>query len=339
MNDELTAQAAAQGGVFTRAQALAAGYSPAEIKTFLRGEWTVTFHGVYVPTERLDATSASREARHVLRAAARVLTSKLGVVASHRSGALVHELPLLGPPPPRPQLTRAPRFVGDTSASKGLYVATLPEDARTVRNGIPVTALARTACDVARRHPFRHGVVVADAALRAGLSQEELIATALACASWPGGRRAMQVARFADGRAENPLESITRVAYHEQGLPAPETQVEIRSPDGRFVGIADFVWRAQRTVGEADGMGKYVPGALQREKLREEQMRACGLEVVRNTWDDAWQLAGRRALAGRARQAFGFAAERPAVPGVQFRLPPLEELLRRNRTRPDQMAS
>lgn len=341
MNDKLAARAAAQGGAFTRAQALAAGYLPAQIDTFLRlKQWSAPYHGSYVVTEQLEALSSDPAARHLMQAAARVLTSKLGLVASHRTGALVHQLPLLGSPPVRPQLTRAPRFAGDTSATKGLYVASLPEDARAVRAGIPVTALARTVCDVARRSPFRAGVVPADAALRAGLSHELLIATALLYAGWPGGRRAVKVARFADGRAETPIESITRVGYDEQDLPAPETQIEICSPNGRVVGIVDFLWRAQRTVGEADGMLKYdAQGALRREKLREEDLRACGLEVVRNTWDDAWTLAGRRELARRVRQAFGFAAERPPVPGVGYRVPSLEELTRSRRPLPDHLAS
>ncbi len=116
--------------------------------------------------------------------------------------------------------------------------------------------------------------------------------------------------------------------------------MEVRAPDGHLVGIVDFLWRDQRTVGEADGMLKYdESGALRREKLREEELRACGLEVVRNTWDDVWQLRGRRELARRAWQAYRFAAGRPAVPGVSFRIPSLDELTRRNRSLPDRLAS
>lgn len=143
------------------------------------------------------------------------------------------------------------------------------------------------------------------------------------------------MAAFADGRADGPLESITRVAYDEQGLPAPETQIEVRAPDGTFLGIVDFLWREQRVVGEADGLGKYDrPLALQKEKMREEGLRACGLEVVRNVWDDVWTPAGRVALALRVRQAFAFAADKPAVPGVRFRAPSLQELLRPEWDRP-----
>ena len=118
------------------------------------------------------------------------------------------------------------------------------------------------------------------------------------------------------------------MAYADQGLPAPETQVEVWSPEGVFLGLVDFLWRAQRVVGEADGLGKYDhPLALKKEKLREEGLRACGLEVVRNVWDDVWTVPAQARLAKRARQAFTFAAERPAVEGVVFRTPPLKDLL------------
>ena len=203
-----------------------------------------------------------------------------------------------------------------------------------------MTSLARTAVDVARRADFRGGVVTAVAALRTGLEREQLIAVAGACRGWPGGTRAVRAAAFADGRAETPLESITRVAYDLEGLPPPETQVEVRAPDGRLVGLVDFLWRAHRTVGEADGMLKYDDsGALRREKLREQDIRGCGLEVVRNTWDEAWTSAGRRQLARRVRQTFEFADVRPLLPGVRFRTPTLAELTRVRRGFPDRVAS
>lgn len=340
VDDDLATLAAAQGGAFTRAQALAAGFSPAQIRTRLRRDWTAMERGVYVTAEQLAAVRGNRVARHLLQASARLLTSALGVAASHRTGALVHEFALLGRPPQRPQLTRAPRFPGDSSATPSLYVASLaPEDVAT-RNGLAVTAPARTVCDVARTTVLRSGVVTADSALRAGLDEAALAAAVRACADWPGGRRAAQVAAFADGRADTALESITRFAYDVEGLPPPETQVEIRDPYGRIVGIVDFLWRAQRTVGEADGMLKYdQPQALRFEKLREEHLRACGLEVVRNTWDDAWYPASRRELARRVRQAFGFAAQRPIVEGVGLRTPSLAELTARRRALPDRLAS
>ena len=324
--DELTALAAAQGGAFSRAQALAVGCTPAELRAFLRRGWVSPYRGVYVRRALLGRADPTR--RHVTLAAARVLTSSLGPHANRRTAALVHGLPLLGRPPQVPQLVRPPRHPRDRSETATLQVAPLPDPDRTSVGGIPVTSLARTATDVARTSPLRDAVVVADAALRRRLPHEDLLVAARRCAGWPGGAAALAVARFADGRADGPLESITRVAYAEQGLPAPETQVEVWSPSGDLLGLVDFLWRDQRVVGEADGLGKYdEPLALRKEKRREEALRLCGLEVVRHGWDDVWSAPAQAALAARVRRAFALAQRYPPVPGVVFRTPAWEELL------------
>ena len=326
MDEKLAATAASQGGPFTRAQAEAAGYRASQIRALLDDEWRLLYRGVYVERSVWDAASPAQ--RHVLMTAGRILTSRLSPVASRRTGALVHALPLLGAPPKVPLLTRAPRHPRDRSESSTLQVAPLEASEQVVAGGVPVASLPRTACDVARTSSFREGVVVADAVLRRRVPPHELLAAAERCAGWPGGPRARRVARFADGRADGPLESITRVAYALERLPRPETQIEIWSPDGDFLGLVDFLWREQRVVGEADGLGKYdQPFALQKEKLREEGLRSWGLEVVRNVWDDVWTAPARRRLAIRVRQAFDFAARHPAVPGVRFRSPSLDELL------------
>jgi hypothetical protein len=325
--ESLAALAAAQGGPFTRAQAEAAGYRAWEIRALRRREWADLCRGVYVERALLEA--ADDTGKHVLRAAARVLATTLEPVVSHRSGVLVHHLALLGRPPLVPQLTRPPRHPRDRSESSATHVAPLPPQDVCEVDGIPVTSLARTACDVGRTRSFREGVVVADAVLRRLVPRDDLLATARRCSSWPGGARGVRVAEFADGRADGPLESITRVAYADQGLPAPETQIEVWSPEGVFLGTVDFLWRHQRVVGEADGLGKYgAPLALQKEKLREEALRACGLEVVRNVWDDVWTAPAQARLAGRVRDAFAFAAQKPPVAGVKLRTPSLEDLLR-----------
>lgn len=329
MNLELAALAAAQGGLFTRKQALASGYRGAQIRALTAGEWVQVRRGVYAVRTAYDALTPA--GRHVLQAAAYALASRLSPVVSHRTGALAHSLPLLGSSPAVPQLTRAPRSVDDTSRTEGLYVASLSEADRTTVGGVPVTSLARTACDIARTSPLRHGVVVADAVLRRLVPPEDLLAVATAQRRWPGGTRAVQVARLADGRAETPLESLTRLAYLQEGLPAPESQIEVLR-HGVLVARVDFLFRGQRTIGEADGMGKYdEPGALRLEKRREEDLRRCGLDVVRSTWDDVWRAAGRRELAQRMREAFGYMQGRQLADGVTFRVPTLEELVRRER--------
>lgn len=207
-------------------------------------------------------------------------------VVSHETAAELWGIPVLGRLPSTVQLTRPRRRTGvDHFRGVDLRHASVPADHRTLRHGIPVTTPARTVMDLARSRPFRAGVSSADGALRRRLcTREDLLAVAAECRRWPGVQRARQVARFADPRAANPLESISRVAFHEWGLPPPVLQAEVLSLD-----IVDFLWPEYAVVGEADGMGKYVDvDALRQEKYRQERLSGDGLEVVRWTWREAY---------------------------------------------------
>lgn len=99
---------------------------------------------------------------------------------------------------------------------------------------------------------------------------------------------------FADERAATPLESISRVGFHDYGLPQPILQALIGGLDS-----VDFLWHQWRVVGEADGLMKYTtPEALRKEKLREEGITQLGFTVFRWTWRDAYDRPD--ALAYRA---------------------------------------
>jgi hypothetical protein len=154
-------------------------------------------------------------------------------------------------------------------------------------NGIPVTTAARTVVDLSRTTTFKSGVVVADAALYGGLtSKPELAAVLASCDRWPGVQRARSVVSFADGRSESPFESISRVAFKDGGLPPPDLQVWVGGEDGP-IGRVDFLWRAHRTVAEADGALKYSdPEQARRQLRRDAALREAGFEVVHFSWGD-----------------------------------------------------
>jgi hypothetical protein len=141
--------------------------------------------------------------------------------------------------------------------------------------------------DLARTLPFAQGVAVADAALYAGLTSRSELATVIGdCGRWPGLQRAREVAAFSDARSESVLESLSRAAFHQAGLPPPDLQVWIGN-DGEVIGRVDFLWRRYRTIGEADGAVKYETPARARTQLeRDARLRAAGYEVVHFTWPD-----------------------------------------------------
>ncbi|MDN5919472.1 MAG: hypothetical protein L0I76_30970 [Pseudonocardia sp.] len=281
-----------------RAAMLEQGYTDGELHRARRQGRLVSLRpGAYLSSD--DDRLGDREARYAatVAAAAARLAGDDGVL-SHASAAVLHGLPLWGVPLDRAHLTRGETSGGRRSAHLHVHMAPLAQDEITEVDGIRVTAPARTVVDLARTLPFTQAVSVADAALHADLVDAGGLADALAL----GGRRrggpaARRVLTFADGRADGPGESRSRVAMHRAGLTRPVLQHVIRDRAGRWVGQVDFWWPEAGVVGEFDGKIKYgrllkpgqEPGeVVYAEKLREDAIRAQdGVRtVVRWTWSE-----------------------------------------------------
>jgi hypothetical protein len=286
-----------QGGLLLRSQLTAAGAAPCRRLVRVRG-------GVYAERRLVETATAAGAA--ALRVRAERLVSTVDLVGAGATAALVHDLPLLGAAPTRPVLVERKQ---DRPGHHGTSRTVLPEEVEQVQ-GAPVTGLARTVVDVARRSGFLAGVVTADAALRRGVTSQELEAVLRASARWPGRRVAAEVCDFADAGAESPLESVGRVRFVQHGLPTPELQVLLGDACGPFARV-DQCWRAQRTVAEADGALKYAGrDSLFVEKQREDRLRDAGWEVVRYTWDEALRTPGL--VVSRVLRAFDRSARRAA---------------------------
>jgi hypothetical protein len=284
----------------------AAGITDDELRRLrVQRRLTVVRRGAYVPSDdpRLDDAVA----RHAL--AVRAVTHSMSpdAVVSHVSAAVLHGLTLWDVPLDRVHVTRNRRYGGRRTETLHLHTVGL-EPAEIVEvDGIAVTSVPRTLADLARLLPFERALVVADAALYRERTTPVALADAVARAA---GRRgsppARRVAAAADGRAESPGETRSRIAIARARLPPPTLQHEV--PELRV--RTDFYWKEFRTVGEFDGKVKYGrslrpgedPGeAVYREKLREDALRDLGLKVVRWTWDE---LDGFTAPAERLRRAF-----------------------------------
>lgn len=276
-----------------RSRLLADGHTVDELRALLRGgQLTRVRRGVYSPGSK----PADPDARHRLAVHAAFVELAEGTVASHGSAAVLHRLPTWEVPLDRVQVTKVRAYGGRRERLVHVHVARLDPDEVTVIDGIPVTTLERTVVDLARSLPFEPAVAVGDAALAATQAgADELIDTLRRSAHRPGCVRARRVITFLDGRAESVGESRSRVALHRAGLPTPQPQWEVRDGRGRLLGRADFGWPDWRVVGEFDGRVKYgrtlTPGmnaaeVVYREKLREDDLRAEGLTVVRWRWAD-----------------------------------------------------
>lgn len=282
--EELARLAATQGDVFRLDQAKKAGLDRTAVRRLLRtGALVALRRGVYA--EKAVVVAANPLERHDLDAAAVVAALGDAVAVSHESAARVWRLDLCAKPSGL-FVTRPARAQSGTQHEAGVVIrhAGLPAAHVRTERGIRVTSAARTVVDLARLLPFREGVVVADCALHLGrCSPTGLGLVLLDCTTWPGAGRAGRVLRFADRRSESPLESISRVAFHEAGFPMPEPQRWVGHDLTRY--RVDFLWEEYRTIGEADGRVKYTDvDVAWDEKRRQDDLHDLDYEVVRWTW-------------------------------------------------------
>jgi hypothetical protein len=284
-----------------RSQLLAAGYPADELRALLRGgQLTRLRRGVYLS----GAAPDDPDERHRLAVHAAFVDLTDGAVASHGSAAVLHGLPTWEVPLKRVQVTRARNYGGRKENLVHVRVARLDPDEITLVEGIPVTTLTRTVVDLARALPFEPAVSVGDAALASHNTEPDALIDSLRRSTRRPG-----CVRARDGRAESVGESRSRVAIHRAGLLTPVLQWEVREEQGRLLGRTDFGWPDWRVVGEFDGRIKYgrllkpgmdVSEVVYQEKLREDDLRAEGLTVVRWRWSDLSSFAHKAAQLRRA---------------------------------------
>lgn len=220
-------------------------------------------------------------------------------VFAYWSAALVHGLPLLCPPPATIHVAAA----GSADHADHGIVAhrRTGEHPPVSKRDLLATPVPETVAALAGRTSFVEGVVLADHALQTGAygerapltTREELSESAGLLRDPQERRRALAVARFADGRAESPLESVSRATMALVGAPPPDLQVRLHDLEGVFARL-DFAWPALRLAGEADGAEKLqhpafrqspdVRQALAARAERDRRIEAAGLRVLRWHW-------------------------------------------------------
>ena len=306
MNTRARAKAATQGGLLTRRDALDAGMPPSLITAAIRaGDFVVVRRGVYALGEVWNSADEYR-GRYRLRSRAATMVMHRGWVMSHDSAADEHELELLRPSDPHVHITRP----GYTSAwtrygVKHHYARYRPSQV-VEPDGVPALDMARTVADVAREHGEQAGVVIADSAMRHGVSRAELLEAVAPMEQWPYSTHARNAIDLADPRAENAHESLGRILVRELGVGEPDPQFPIRTSEG--IKWCDI--RVGNHVFECDGRIKFLPpdrgGVATRpaedilwdEKKRERLIAGRGLGVSRILFEDYW---GSRRSAAAAR--------------------------------------
>jgi hypothetical protein len=272
---------------------IAEGYNHDDLRRLQReSELIRVRRGAYAGSDKPDLAVETRHRRLILGTAPQL---RDGAVLSHGSAAVLHGLPVWSSAVGRVHVTRNRRGGGRKRSVVQVHGAPLLPPEIVLIDDLPATSLVRTVLDLARTLPMTQAVAAGDRALALGVTRHALDAGLIAMERWPGIRAARRVVEFLDVRSESAGESVSRVRVMEEGLPRPEPQKGIYWPDGRLIARVDFYWEERKTVGEFDGMIKYgrllkpgqrIEDVIFDEKVREDELRDFGLQVVRWIWRD-----------------------------------------------------
>ncbi|MBV9415861.1 MAG: type IV toxin-antitoxin system AbiEi family antitoxin domain-containing protein [Solirubrobacterales bacterium] len=218
---------------------------------------------------------------------AAVLACGPGAVLSHRSAAVLHELRDWGAT--KIEVTVPRRSARQHDGIKVHRTTTLTDADVAVENNIPCTSVARTLLDLAD--------VVTHRQLERSFDQAELnevldlkeIEDQLARNPTRGAAKAVRkvldehyIGKTATANEnEELLLSITRGL----GLPDPETNQYIALPDGGPPIKADFLWRQQRVIVEADSSKWHgTRQRIENDRRRDQRLTVAGWTVIRTSW-------------------------------------------------------
>lgn len=221
---------------------------------------------------------ASLPVDHARRARAAAHLALPGAVVSGRSAGVLWGVDLAGPDDDV-ECTLAPGC--RAGGLRGIQVTrrALPPDEVTWCRGVRVTAVGRTALDLARIQPVEEAVVALDQFLGAGLLTMGRLRTAAAAATGPGCRQIRRAVDLADGLAESPQETRLRLLLHRSPLSRPIAQYSVREGT-RFVARVDFAWPDAKVAVEYEGMWHGRPQQVARDRRRLNQLTAAGWTVV-----------------------------------------------------------
>ncbi|MDI1461776.1 type IV toxin-antitoxin system AbiEi family antitoxin domain-containing protein [Catellatospora sp. KI3] len=291
-----------QDGLITAAQCRELRLSTGQVKWYLRhGLWRVISRGVYLVDADIKG-DAPPGARAMVRAA--VLTGGPHAVAVLESAAVIHGLHGLRLDGrlhvSLPGKLAVPRRLGDTSVVP--HQLTLAEGEVMTVDGIAVTTPLRTVADLMLKVDRLAAVSVLDSALHQGLfTEDDFPRLHGALDGRRGAVRARTWVDLADGLAESPLETRSRLRCVDGKVPPDELQAVIVDSVGVAIARVDLLWRSARLIGEADGGEVHErPEAVFRDRERQNALVNAGYRVIRFTWRDTLDARTIPAIVRRA---------------------------------------
>ncbi|WP_146008131.1 hypothetical protein [Microbacterium aurantiacum] len=303
----------------SRLQLLDAGVTDRQMRASVEsGALKRVRRGWYVRTS--DWKKLWNEGKHLVEVlAAHLNATPPGPVFWGVSAAVLHGLPLYQTVPNEVHAVIDGCRHSRLRAGIRWHDAHVPERDVTMIDGVRCTSRDRTVLDVTATVSAEAAVAVADAALRVVAVSDGRTMDAAITAEWRGElagrtksattrgiRQTRWVIEFADGRAQLPGESVSRLQLRRLGFMAIELQTRVVGPDSEDYWL-DFAFPGSLSFGEFDGLGKYTDPELMggrtieeivlAEKRREDAVRGVtGWRLGR--WESAHiatpQLLGRR---------------------------------------------
>ena len=268
-----------------RAQLRAAGMSERAIGTALvAGELRRLRRDCYVDADAYEALWS--EGRHLVQTVA--ASQNLGddvTVFCGPSAAVLHGLPLYRLHPASVHTVILGAHHGRMRTGVRQHEVRLGDDDVVEVDGLFCTSLDRTILDLACTAAPETALCAADAAQRreavdgnefhadrAALWHARLADRAATSRAW-GIRDARLLLAFADGRAQLPGESVSRLQLQRLGFRDVLLQVPVTGADGDRYRL-DFGFPRAKVFGEFDGQAKYLDDDLRGERTAEEVVLA-----------------------------------------------------------------
>lgn len=269
--------AAEQAGVFTRQQAVEAGYTNFRIRNLLaQRRWSIVLGSVYVETaSRLTPTSLAHAAR---------LAGGLGVIVSHTTAGSFHQLRVPADPELHVIIERNRRVRIPGLRAHRIEV----RDRELVRvGGLVATDLVRTVADLLLWLPEEAGRAMLADALRRRLCSVDEVRRQLARMGVRHGRdRAWSV--LADLAASPYSEGEVKVhrLLRQARIDGWVANAPVYDSNG-LIGLVDLLFEGSRVVVEFDGRAFHTDDvAFQRDRTRQNRLILAGYIPLRFTWDD-----------------------------------------------------
>lgn len=304
-----------QPGMFTRTDALGAGYTDDDLRRArAAGELFTIRRGYFIRTDAYQLLDDHE--RHLLLARAVHSESSTSTVFSHVSAAVLHGMQTWGVPLDKVTLTIGRSYAGKRGKQRILHGSPLADGDVMDLHAVPVTTPSRTVVDLARSLPLVPSVCLGDHALRTGLTTRLQLSDALdAARNRTGIEKARQSVASMSDHSRSVGESRSRMLLDTLPLPPPLLDRWLFDDDGEPVGRVPFLYPEQGVVGEFLGTGTHgaEPPTHDLANARARRtMEDLGWVVTQWTWP---QLDSPRELTDRIARAFVRAAALPTPRG------------------------